>query len=147
YAGLAAYEAGEEAAGTQMFAHGHSEVYAEMEEIFQKRGVKDLGAKIEAAIALANGKAPAKDVRKAVDDVRAALAEAAKAGLKSPRSALAVKAEVVADMLDRAAAQYGLVLKKDSTHETYLDGLGFELAARIEAEAILAELEKRDPAA
>ncbi|MBX3518998.1 MAG: hypothetical protein KF835_03165 [Xanthobacteraceae bacterium] len=147
YAGLAAYEAGEKTAGTQMFAHGFSEVYAEMEEVFKKRGVKDLGAKIEAAIAAANKNAPAPEVRKAVEAVQTALAGAEKAGPKSALSALAVKAQVIADMLDRAAAQYVLTLKKDSTLETYLDGLGFALAARTEAEKILSELEKSSAAA
>lgn len=147
YAGLAAYEAGEMIAGTQMFAHGFAEVYAEMEEVFKKRGVRDLGAKIEAAIATANKNAPAPDVRKVVEAVQAALAAAEKAGPKSALSPLAVKAQVIADMLDRAAAQYVLTLKKDSTLETYLDGLGFAIAARTEAAKILPELDKTNPAA
>lgn len=147
HAGLAAYEGGETEAGTQMFAHGHAEVYAEMEDVFKKRGVNDLGAKIEAAMAAANKKAPASEVRKIVQEVYAALAAAGKAGPKSALSPLAVKAQVVSDMLDRAAAQYILTLKKDSTLETYLDGLGFALAARAEGQAILPELEKANPAA
>ncbi len=147
YAGLAAYEAGETEAGTQMFAHGHSEVYAEMEDVFKKRGVNDLGAKIEAAVAAANAKAPPAEVKRIVQEVFAALAAAEKAGPKSALSLLAVKAQVVADMLDRAAAQYVLTLKKDSTLETYLDGLGFSLAAASESAGILPQLEKTDPAA
>lgn len=147
YAGLAAYEAGEKTAGTQMFAHGFAEVYAEMEEVFKKRGVNDLGAKIEAAIATANKNAPASEVRKIVEAVQAALATAEKAGPKSALSPLAVKAQVVADLVDRAAAQYVLTLKKNSTLETYLDGLGFALAARTEAAKILPELEKTNAAA
>lgn len=144
-AGLAAYEAGETTAGTQMFAHGHVEVYATMEDVFKKRGVNDLGAKIEAAIAAANSKAPPADVRKAVDDVYAALARAETAGPKSALSSRAVKAQVIADMLDRAAAQYVLAQKKDATLETYLDGLGFALAAQTQAAAVLPEIEKVNP--
>ncbi len=147
YAGLAAYEAGETAAGTQLFAHGHAEVYAEMEEIFKKRGINDLGAKIEAAIAAANKKAPPAEVKQRVNDVYASLAAAEKAGPKSPLSPLAVKAQVIADMLDRAAAQYVLTLKQDATLETSLDGLGFAIAARTEAQAALAQLDKANPAA
>lgn len=147
HAGMAAYEAGETAAGTQMFAHGHAEVFAEMEDVFKKRGVHDLGARIEAAVAAASRKVPPAELRKIVEQVYAALAAAEKAGPKSALTPLTVKARVVADMLDRAAAQYVLVLKKDSTLETYLDGLGFAVAARTEAAAILPQLEKIDPAA
>jgi len=147
HAGLAAYEAGELAAGTQMFAHGHSEVFAEMEDVFKKRGVTGLGAKLEAAIDAANKKAPAAEVRKIVDQVYAALAEAEKAAPKSSLTPLAVKAQIIADMLDRAAAQYVLVLKKDSSLETYLDGLGFARAANREAASLLPELQKANPTA
>jgi hypothetical protein len=147
YAGLAAYEAGETEAGTQMFAHGHAEVYAEMEAVFKKRGVADLGAKIEAAIAAANKKAPPAEVKQRVNEVYVALAVAEKAGPKSPLSSLAIKAQVIADMLDRAAAQYVLTLKKEATLETYLDGFGFAIAARAEAQAALPQLEKTNPAA
>lgn len=146
-AGLAAYEAGEIAAGTQMFAHGHSEVYAEMEDIFKKRGVKDLGTKIEVVLAASNNKAPAAEVKKAVEQVYAALAAAEKSAPKSPLSPLAVKAQVVADMLDRAASQYVLTQKPDATLETYLDGLGFAAAANAEASAILPQVEKVNPEA
>lgn len=142
YAGLAAYEAGEVAAGTQMFAHGHAEVYVELEEVFKKRGVRDLGAKIETAIAAANTKAPSSEVKKAVDAVLAAIVLAERAGPKSGLSALAVKAQVVADMLDRAAAQNVLASKKEANFETYLDGLGFAMAAKVEGQKILPELEK-----
>lgn len=146
YAGLAAYEAGEMQAGTELFAHGFSEVYAEMEEVFKKRGVKDLGTKIEAAIATANRKASAAEVKQAVDAVLAELASAEKAAPKSALSFLAVRAQILADTLDRAAAQYVLAAKKDATLETYLDGLGFSLAAQAQARDLLPQVEKTDPA-
>lgn len=146
-AGAAAYEAGETAEGTALFAHGHSEVYAEMEDVFKRRGVRNLGEKLEAAIASANRKAPIAEVKKNVEEVYAALAAAERAGPVSSLSPLAVKARVVADMLDRAASQYGLAIKKDATLETYLDGLGFALAAKNEAALILPQLVKVSPAA
>ncbi len=147
HAGLAAYEAGETSAGTQMFAHGHSEVFAEMEEVFKKRGVSELGAKLEAAVAIANTKAPAPEVRKVVEQVYASLAAAEKAGPKSSLSPLAVRAQVITEILERAAAQYVLALKKDSTLETYLDGLGFARAAGEQAALIMPELARVNPAA
>ncbi len=146
HAGLAAYEAGETAAGTEMFAHGFSEVYAEMEEVFKKRGVSDLGAKIEAAIAAANRKAPAAEVKGLVEAVFQALDRAEQAAPKSALSSVAVRARVLADTLDRAAAQNVLALKKEATLETYLDGVGFALAAAAQARSLLPEIEKADPA-
>lgn len=146
YAGLAAYEAGETQAGTELFAHGFSEVYAEMEEVFKKRGITGLGPKIEAAVAAANAKAPAAEVKKAVEAVLAELTHAERTAPKSSLSALAVSAQILADTLDRAAAQYVLAAKKDATLETYLDGLGFSLAAQAQSRALLPQIEKADPA-
>lgn len=146
YAGLAAYEAGEMQAGAELFAHGFSEIYAGMEEVFTKRGVKDLGKKIEAAIAAANAKAPVAEVRKAVEAVLGELTSAEKVGPKSSLSLLATRAQILADTLDRAAAQYVLAAKKDATLETYLDGLGFSLAAQAQSRELLPQVEKADPA-
>jgi hypothetical protein len=57
-----------------------------------------------------------------------------------------VRAQILADTLDRAAAQYVLAAKKDATLETYLDGLGFSLAAQAQARDLLPQVEKTDPA-
>jgi hypothetical protein len=143
YAGLAAYEAKEVEAGAQMFAHGLSEVYVEMEDIFRKRGVTDLGKKLEAAVEAASAKQPAAQVRQRVRAVLDALAAAEKAGPASTAPAQATKAEVVANLLNRAATQYGVSLE-DQALEPYLDGLGFAVAARTEAAKILPWLRSRD---
>lgn len=145
-AGFAVYQGNEQQAGTEMFAHGHSEIFAVLEDVFKKRGVTGLGTKIEAAIAAAARKAPSAEVKKAVDDVLEAIAQAERAAPKSPLSPLALKAQVIADMLDRAASQYAVALK-DPKLEPYLDGLGFALVARSEYGKIRGELEKADPAA
>src|SRR5262249_34246729 len=87
-------------------------------------------------------KAPPAEVKQRVQAVLAALANAEKAGPKSSLSPLAVKVQVIADMLDRAAAQYQLTLKKDATLETNRDGLGVALAARGEEDKILPQLDK-----
>lgn len=146
HAGLAAYEGKEMEAGAQMFAHGHSEVYAEMEEVFRSRGVKGLGEKLEASIEAATAKKPAAEVRKRVQEVLSALTAAEKAAPAGTLSPAAVKAQVAADMLDRAASQYAVVLK-DSNLETYLDGLGFAEAARMQADSFLPALRKQNPKA
>lgn len=143
HAGLAAYEGKEQEAGAQMFAHGLSEVYFEMEDVFKKLGVTDLGNKLEATVSAANEKKPAADVKRRVNAVLAALAAAEKVAPKSPASAQAVKAHVTAELIDRAAAQFAVV-QKDSNLEAYLDGLGFAMAARDQARTVLPWLHKLD---
>lgn len=145
HAGLAAYEGSEQEAGAQMFAHGLAEVYVEMEEVFKRRGVKDLGSKLGAAVEAASAKKPIPEVRRRVKDVYAALAAAEKAAPKSPASVQAVKSRVAAEMIERAAAQYAVVQKdKEASLEAYLDGLGFAIAARMQARDVLPWLRKLD---
>jgi hypothetical protein len=143
HAGLAAYEAKETEAGAQMFAHGLSEVYVEMEDILRRRGVTTLGKKLEAAVAAASSGSPAATVRRRVRAVLDALAAAGKAGPTSAAPALAVKADIVANLINRAAMQYGASLE-DKNLEPYLDGLGFGLAAKREAAKILPRLRRLD---
>ena len=144
YAGLAAYEAKHMEEGAQMFAHGLAEVYVAMEEVFKKRGIEDLGKKLEAAVEAGTEKKPAKVVRARVKDVLDALAKAEKAAPKSNATPQAVKAKVMANMLRRAAAQYQAALKDKASLESYLDGLGFAVAAQKDAEKVLPWLRKTD---
>jgi hypothetical protein len=143
HAGFAAYEGDEKEAGAQMFAHGLSEVYVEMEEVFKRLGVKDLGKMLEAAVEAANEKKPVPEVRRRVNAVYAALKAAEKKAPKSSLPVQAVKAQVVAEMIERAAAQYAVV-QKDQNLEAYLDGLGFAIAARSQAKDVLPWLRKKD---
>lgn len=145
HAGLAAYETGEREAGAQMFAHGLSEVYVEMEDNFKKLGVTDLGPKLEAAVAAASEKKPVPEVQRRANAVFAALTAAEKKAPKSEQSAMAVKAQLIAELIDRSAAQYD-VTTKDNSLEAYLDGLGFVVAARKHAAAVLPQLKKQDRA-
>jgi hypothetical protein len=85
------------------------------------------------------------DVRAKVDDVFKALSAAEQAAPKSPADATAVKAKVVGDLLHRSAAQYSLIVKQPKNLETYLDGLGFAMAAAKEAPKVLPWLRERDP--
>lgn len=144
HAGLVAYAGKQQEAGAQMFAHGLSEVYAEMEELFKKIGVTDLGPKLEATVAAANDKKPPAEIKKRVNDVLAALNAAAKKAPKSEASVQAVQAQVAAELIDRAAAQYGVSEKDKANIEPYLDGLGFRLAAVELARPIMPWLNKKD---
>lgn len=141
-AGLAAYAGGEREAGAQMFAHGLSEIYAVMEELFKKLGVATLGPTLEAAVADAADKKPLKDIRRRVDNVRAALQDAGRRGPQDANPA-GTRAYVVGELIERAAAQYSVALK-DKTLEPYLDGLGFAIAVRREAAPVLASLRTTD---
>jgi hypothetical protein len=143
YAGLAAYEGKELEAGAQMFAHGLSEIYVEMEDVFKRRGVSGLGKKLEAAVETASAKAPPAQVRRRVQEVLKSLAAAETAAPKSSMSGFAVKTKVVANLLDRAASQYSVSMN-DKALEPYLDGLGFAVAARKEADKILPRLRRAD---
>ena len=75
----------------------------------------------------------------------AGLAAAQKTAPRSDESALAVQSRVAVEMIERAAAQYS-VMQKDKGLESYLDGLGFAIAARDLSKAVLPALKKRDPA-
>lgn len=143
HAGLAAYEAGEREAGAQMFAHGLSEVYVEMQDVFARRGVAALGKTLEAAVEAASAAKPPREVRRRVQQVYAALKAAEKAAPESAMSAQAVRAHVTAEMIERAAAQFAAA-QKDSGLEAYLDGLGFAVAAKEQAAQVLPWLRKID---
>ena len=78
---------------------------------------------------------------------KAVFAALVAADRKAPRSkdpALAVKAKIAAELIDRAAAQYAVV-QKDNNLEAYLDGLGFAMAAKDQAKAALPYLKKISP--
>ena len=145
-AGLAAYAGGETEAGAQMFAHGLSEIYISMEDLFKKLGVTTLGEKLEAAVGAAAEGKPLAEVTKHVEDVRQALREAARRG-PQPTSQDNMQAYLVGELIERAAAQY-TTIQKDDTLEPYLDGLGFAIAARREAAPVLKALQQSNkPAA
>ncbi len=143
HAGLAAYRAKEHEAGAQLFAHGLSEVYAEMEDVFKAKGVAGLDTAMQGAIDAAVAGKPFEDVRRQVRKVLAALRAAEKRAPKSDLSQNAVKAKIVAAMIERAAAQYAVV-QKDDNLEAYLDGLGFAIAARRRAQDVLPWIRKND---
>jgi len=145
HAGLMAYEGKEMEAGAQMFAHGLSEVYVEMEPVLQKNGVDDLGKKLQQAVDAATEKKPPREVKQRVRAVLAALTAAEKTAPRSDASALAVRSRVAVEMIERAAAQYA-VMQKDGGLESYLDGLGFAIAARDLSKTMLPSLKKHDPA-
>jgi hypothetical protein len=142
-AGLAAMAAGEQEAGAQMFAHGLSEIFAPMQEVFERRGAGAVGPAMEAAVAAA-----AAGEAGAAGKGRAVLAALEGAVAKGPQGAAdpANRLAATVEMIDRAAMQLRHA-GKDEPYEAYLDGLGFALAARDGAPAGLDWLRTRDPGA
>ena len=82
-AGRGAYGAGQPQAAAELFAHPIAEVYADMEPMFQARGVAPFREAMERASELALARAPQGTVASAVDTVLAALS-AAEAGAPAP---------------------------------------------------------------
>ncbi|WP_285711664.1 hypothetical protein [Erythrobacter oryzae] len=123
-----AYAAGEKQAAGEMFAHPVSEVLLDMEPVFTKLGVADMGPLFMAASDAALAGKPVAEVNKAYDAIIAALRAAAAKAPKGDASTAKVQAGVIADMIERASAMYRQ-LPKNAEYEPYLDGYGFSRVA------------------
>ncbi|MCB1508531.1 MAG: hypothetical protein KDI98_07225 [Hyphomicrobiaceae bacterium] len=143
-AGLAAYEAGETEEGAEMFAHGYSEIYADMEEVYLARGVDGLEGALLDAVAKAGDGAPGEEVSEAAQHVLALL-EAAEATAPASDDALRTEAAIIVELIDRTAAQY-LSARTGGSEEAFLDGYGFAAAAQRRADQHLAAIGERSPA-
>ncbi len=138
-AGRRAYEAGRTTAAAELFAHPISEIYVELEPVFDTLGVPPFREAMERASALALDRAPQPRVAAAVDRVLTAL-RAAEARAPAGGPTLPVRARVVGEMVDRAALQHATALQSREL-EPYLDGLGLYLAAQARANAVAPALE------
>lgn len=135
HAGLTAYGAGDNTAGAEMFAHAFSEVYADLGATLKTLGAPEFDKEMQATIDAATAGASAGEVESAAGRVFNALDEAEKHAPPSTKKPLDIEKAALADMLNRAALQYGTALKaKDA--EPYLDGFGFYAAARSRAAKI-----------
>lgn len=134
-AGLTAYGAGDREAGAEMFAHAFSEVYADLGDTLKTIGAPAFDKEMQATIDASAGGASPGEIEAAAGRVFNALDEAEKHAPPSTKEPLAIEKAALADMLNRAALQYGTALKaKDA--EPYLDGYGFYAAARARAAKI-----------
>ena len=139
-AGREAYDAGQPQAAAELFAHPIAEVYADMEPVFQAKGVIPFRDAMERASELALARAPQAAIASAVDTVLAALA-AAEAKAPAPGGTATVQARVAADLMDRAALQSAAAAREPTELEPYLDGYGLYLAAQARAQKTLPALE------
>src|SRR5690606_33062556 len=128
-------EGGRQAAG-EMFAHPISEVYVDLEPVFEAQGAPLFMDEMTEAVDLALGDAPVAEVKAAAAKVYAALDAAAGKAPASERSEAAIEAALMADMFDRAAKQYDTAVGPNGTEEAWIDGYGFWKTAEMRAGAL-----------
>lgn len=143
HAGRDAYKAGAHQAAGEMFAHPIAEIYADLEEVFQKQGIAPFLEEMSLASELALAGKPEQEVTAAADTVLNTLRRAARKAPKSEDKPLVVEVRVLAEMIDRAAQQFGPAAKSEEL-EHYLDGYGFYMAARDRFESLRPQLLKAD---
>jgi hypothetical protein len=112
-------------AGGEMFAHPISEVYIDLEPVFEERGAPLFLDEMTEAVDLALGDAPAGEVKAAAARVYAAIDAAEETAPSSDRNEAALEAALMADMFDRAAKQYDTAMGPAGTEEAWIDGYGF----------------------
>jgi hypothetical protein len=128
-------EGGREAAG-EMFAHPISEVYIDLEPVFEAQGVAPFMDEMTEAVDLALSDAPVADVRAVVAKLYSALDAAEKAAPESGKSEAVIEAALTVDMFERAARQYEAALQPAGSDEAWVDGYGFWKAAELRADAL-----------
>ncbi len=112
-------------AGGEMFAHPISEVYIDLEPVFEAQGAASFMDEMTEAVDLALSDAPVDEVKAAVRKVYAAIDATAEKAPSSDKSAAAIEAALMADMLDRAAKQYDAATGPNGSEEAWIDGYGF----------------------
>lgn len=123
-----AYAEGETDAAGEMSAHPVSEVLADMQPVFEARGVADFTDLLLDASDAAYAGAPSDAIAKRTEVIVTALRDAEAFAPTDGRSDDAVWAGVVSDQIDRAADMYGVAVGSYQ-YEPYLDGYGFLKAA------------------
>lgn len=132
-AGLAALQAGDRAAASGMFAHPVSEIYVDFEPVAGERGAPSAMEAMNQAAVLHFQEASDDEIREAVRRVIALLDETAAAAPAPRTSEAQVDAEVILDLADRAALQYGFAMGEESNEEAWLDAYGFNAATQFYA--------------
>lgn len=132
-AGLDALEAGERSAGAEMFSHPISEIYVDLEPVIVERGVESfIDALTQASVAPYQG-ASDEEIEASVNAVLEAI-DRAEAAAPQAEDMSAVRAKVLADLVERAALQYEFAAAEDAPEGAFLDGYGFAETAQRWAE-------------
>lgn len=145
-AGIDALEAGDRAAGAEMFAHPISEIYVDLEDVVIELGATNfIDEMTEASLAPYDGRSDA-EVRAAVERVLASITAAEAFAPQTDQSEARTRALVLSGLVNRAALQYQFAASADATPEAYLDGYGFERAAAEIGDRHLSAIQADDPA-
>lgn len=141
-----AYNEGETAAATEMFAHPVSEVLFDMEPIFLARGVTLFDNLLtETSLATHSGETQAQ-ISQRTDTIIAALREASTHAPDDGTDATSITAQVISDQIDRAATMFRIATESPE-YEPYLDGYGFYKVAANMFDAASGDIASADPAA
>jgi len=123
-----AYAAGRTEAAAEMFAHPISEVLADMDPVFDERGVDDFKPLFRQASSAAIEEQSEAEVEERYDAIVSALRDASAKAPEDGTSQAAITGGVAAEMIDRAAAMYREA-QSNEAYAPYLDGYGFYKAA------------------
>jgi hypothetical protein len=125
-----AFAAGKTDPAAEMFAHPVAEVLAEMDPVFEQRGVEDFKSLFfDASAAVLDGEDQAQiDAR--FEGIIAALRAAGEKAPASETSAASVAAGIATDQIKRAIAMYPEAISS-GRYEPYLDGYGYTKAAEV----------------
>ncbi len=145
-AAAAAAAAGERQAAGEMFAHPVSEVLLDMAPTFTRLGVAPFDAEFSAASAAVFDGAAVPALQARADALLRTLDQAGDRAPADGADDVAVAARVIADLIDRAALQYGTA-GASSDYEPYLDGYGFYVTARAWRDARVEALRREAPEA
>lgn len=119
-----------------MFAHPISEVYIDLESVFEAQGAAPFMDEMTQAVDLALGDATVAEVKASVQKVYAALDAAAEKAPESGKNEAAIEAALAAKMFERAAKQYDTAVGPNGLTEAWIDGYGFWKVAKMRADAL-----------
>jgi hypothetical protein len=138
-----AFAAGETSAAAEMFGHPVGEVLADMQPVFEARGVEDFSPLfISASAAVFDGET-GDQINARADDIISALRAASRKAPDDGSSQAAIAAGVAADQIERATDMYRAAAESDR-YEPYLDGYGFYKAGQAAFLAAEADIAAED---
>jgi len=143
-AGLAAYDADRRAVAAEMFTHPISEIYVDLEDVLVQLGAPVFGDQLATAAAAPFDGSTDEDIRAAANAVMVAIDEAELYAPQSEYPEAAIEAQVLTNMVVRAALQYEFAMASGAPNSPYLDGYGFFKSAEVIATRNMDEIRALD---
>ncbi|QNL18027.1 hypothetical protein HXX25_00935 [Hyphobacterium sp. CCMP332] len=143
-AGLAAYDADRRAVAAEMFTHPISEIYVDLEAALIELEAPLFGDELERAAAAPFDGSTDAEIRAAAAAVIAAIDAAEIHAPQTEYAEAAVEAQVLTNMIVRAALQYEFAMRSDAPNGPYLDGYGFFKSAEVIATRHMDEIRELD---